>query len=306
MIVAVTGAGGFVGRAVLADLAAHDIAARPLVRRATGLAGEVATGSLETQALDPAALAGVDVVVHLASRVPVPGESEADADAGFAAVNVDGTARLLDAAVAAQVSRFVFVSSIKAVGERSHPGSPLDNHTAPAPEDAYGRSKLAAEQLVRTRCEAAGIAWTVIRPPMVVGPRAKGNFAALVKLVRSGIPLPLASIDNRRSTVFVDNLASAIVRACTAPGAANRILTIADQTLSTPGLIRAIAAAARSPARLVPFPAGVMAWVATKSGRSGIADRLLGSLELDSAESLRALDWSPPIPPDEALRRSIE
>ena len=232
-------------------------------------------------------------------------EKGRDTFAAYRRSNVDGTGAMLDAAIAAGVRRFVFMSSVKAMGERTAGGQPFDTHTAPRPEDSYGRSKLEAEELVRARCSAAGIEWTIIRPPVVYGPGVKGNLDRLIALVARRIPLPLGSIANCRSMVHVDNLAAAAVRACTAPGAADRVLLIADTTVSTPDLLRAVAAALGVKARLVPVPGWLIATAAWLTGRRAASDRLLGSLELDTRDSFAALDWRPTASLDEGLRSMI-
>jgi nucleoside-diphosphate-sugar epimerase len=305
MIAAVSGATGFVGQAVLSELLEKGHSARPLVRVASGLPDEIVTGDLENARLDPAQLRGTDVVIHLASRVPTPGESDAEAEASFQAVNVQGTDHLLTAALNAGVRRFVFMSSVKAMAERSFANRPLDVDDILLPEDAYGRSKADAEALVRSRCEQAGAEWTIIRPPMVFGPGMRGNFGTLARLVESGIPLPLASIRNRRSIVYVVNLASAVVHCCEAPGAADKILLIADNHLSTPALIRAVASGLNKPPRMVPFPPRLLATAAQLARRPGLGDRLLGYLEINSDPSLDALGWRPPVALEDAMASSL-
>lgn len=305
MKIAVTGANGFVGQAVLANLAARGIEAIPVVRRSSGIVGERVVGDLAGGGVSVDAIRGAKAVIHLAARTHVMDDPAIDAWPEYRKTNVEGTARLLDAAVAAGVERFVFMSSVKAVGEWSEPGLPLAPATMPRPEDAYGRSKLEAEALVKERCEAAGLDWAILRPPLVHGPGAKGNLNRLARLVARGIPLPLASIRNARSIVSVTNLADAAVTACLADGARGRILHIADLTLSTPELVRAIARSEGAKVRLVPVPAWLLQAAGRLAGRSAEISRLTGSLELDTASSERAMGWAPPIGGEAALGQTL-
>lgn len=294
MRIAVTGANGFVGRAVLARLGAG-VEAVPLVRRATGLPGEIVVGDLGQEEIDPRMLAGVDAVIHLAARTHVMHETVSDPEAEYWRTNVAGTSALLDAALAAGVSRFVFMSSVKAVAERSQPGAPVGPDGQPRPEDAYGRTKLAAEELVRRRCDEASVGWVILRPPLVYGPGVRANLERLVRLVGRGLPLPFGAINNRRSMVEVRNLADAAIIAARHPDATGQAFMVSDTTLSTPDLVRAIADALGKPARLVPVPAGAMRFVGRIAGRSDMIERLCGSLELDSRRTGDILGWEPAV-----------
>lgn len=305
MMIAVTGANGFVGQAVLANLEQRGIAFRPLVRRSAGLRDERVVGDLAGGALSARDLSGVDAVLHLAARTHVMRDLAVDSLAEYRETNVVATGRLLDAASAAGVKRFVFMSSVKAVAERSSPGHPIGPDAAARPEDAYGQSKLEAEALVRTRCEAAGMDWTILRPPLVHGPGAKGNLARLAGLVRRGLPLPLASIRNARSIVSVENLADAAVTSCLSDVAAGQVLHIADLTLSTPELVRAVARSEGREARLVPVPAQLLRLAGKITGRGKEVDRLIGSLELETEASMAALHWQPPVDGGRALARTL-
>lgn len=305
MRVAITGPSGYVGRHVLAALAARGFDAVPVVRSPRGLAAEIVVGGLEDGRLEPAQLAGVDAIVHLAARTHVLNDTERDPLAVYRRVNFDGTRTLLDAALAADVKRVVFMSSIKAVGESSPPGRPIDSTSVPRPEDAYGVSKLEAETLLRNRCEAADVAWTIIRPPLVYGVGVKGNLPRLAGAIRRGIPLPFRSVRNSRSMIGVRNLADAVVTACTAPGAADQILTLCDLTVSTPELLRALANAMNARARLLPAPVPLLLALARATGRGAELRRLCGSLELDPADSCARLGWTPPVAPAEELRMML-
>lgn len=305
MKVAVTGANGFVGRAVLARLAELGHEARALVRRPAGLRGEVVMGTLDGSAIAPEALGGADVVVHLAARTHVLDDTAADPAAAYRRVNVDGTRALLDAALAARVQRFVYMSSVKAAGEMSLPGEPLTAKSEPRPEDDYGITKLEAEHLVRQRCEAAGIAWTIIRPPLVFGPGVGANFERMISAVGSGFPLPLGSVRNRRSIIYVENLADATVAACRAEGAANQVLMLADQTLPLPELLRAIASAQGRRVRLFPVSPAFLRLAGRLTGKSGEVQRLCGSLEIDPKPAMALLDWAPRISFEEAIYATV-
>lgn len=301
MKIAVTGANGFVGSAVLAALAARDIDALPLVRRANGLAGERVTGDLADGALTAGDLEGVDAIMHLAARTHVTDDRAADPLAEYRRTNVEGTQRLLEAAKGAGVRRIAFMSSVKAAGERSQPGRPLTPESPPRPEDHYGTSKLEAEKLVREYCSAHDMEWSILRPPLVYGPGVRANFERLVKLVASGVPLPFGAIDNRRSLVEVRNLAEAAVLAAIRPEANGRLFIVSDATLSTPELIRKIAQAMGRPARLVPFPPAIFRFAGKVIGRTGMVDRLCGSLELDPSDTVDVLGWSAHISLEESL-----
>ncbi|NNC27756.1 SDR family oxidoreductase [Longimicrobium terrae] len=302
--VLVTGARGFVGRAVCQALEA---AGRP-VRRALRTppedapGGDVAVVGDLSEATDwSAALRGVDAVVHLAARVHVMNDTAADPEAEYDRVNHRATAALARAAAAAGVRRFVFVSTVKVNGEATD-GTPFRESDAPAPSDPYGRSKLAAERAVHATGAQTGLETVVIRPPLVYGPGVRANFAALLGAVARGLPLPLGGVRNRRSLVYVGNLAHAIVTCVDAPGAAGGTFLVSDgPAVSTAELVRRMGVALGRPARLLPVPPGLIRAAAGLLGRSGAAERLTSSLEVDDGALRRAAGWVPPFTLDQGL-----
>jgi nucleoside-diphosphate-sugar epimerase len=228
--------------------------------------------------------------------------------AEYRRVNVDGTLALARAAAQAGVRRFVFVSSIKVNGERTPPGRAFRADDAPAPADAYGVSKWEAEQGLFALSRETGMEVVVIRPPLVYGPGAKGNFAALVRWVARGVPLPLGAVrHNRRSLVGLDNLVDLIVTCLDHPGAANEVFLAADgEDLSTADLLRRVGRAMGHPARLLPVPVWVLQAAAASLGKRAVAERLLGSLQVDGSKAGELLGWEPPCMVDEGLRRAVK
>lgn len=305
MVIAVTGANGFVGSAVLAELAERGMTAVPLVRRPAGLEREVVIGDLADGDLSAASLSGVQAVIHLAARTHVTDEQAADPLAEYRKTNVQGTARLLEAATAAGVSRFVFMSSVKAAGEHSPVGKPLRGQDKPNPEDHYGMSKLEAETLVQEHCGAQGMEWAIIRPPLVYGPGVKANFERLVKWVAKGIPMPFGAIRNRRSLVDVRNLADAAVLAATRKNAAGYIFMVSDTSVSTPELVKQIGRALGRPARLLPVPPVLLKLAGVATGRMAMVDRLCGTLETDPEDAIERLGWSPRVSFEESLSEIV-
>jgi nucleoside-diphosphate-sugar epimerase len=266
----VTGATGFVGRALCADLIDNGWL--------------VTTADLRRPGWE-ASLPGNDAVVHLAGVAHTRGS-----EALYQAVNVDATARLGAAAARAGVRRFVYVSSIKVNGEATPADRPFRAGDAAAPQDEYGRSKWRAEQAL---ARVAGLEPVIVRPPLVYGPGVKANFLRLLQLVDTGLPLPFASIANRRSFIFVANLASLLRRCAEREQAGGRTFLAADgEALSTPELVRRMAAALGRKARLVPFPPALL------------PRRLSGSLAVDAGETRERLDWRPPHTMDEGLART--
>lgn len=308
MKVAVVGAGGFVGRALAARLHSdgHDVL--PLVRTPRGLPGERLTGEIDGGTDWSGLLGGAEAVVQLAARVHVMDESAADPLAAYRRVNVDGTVNLARQAAAQGVRRFVFLSSIKVNGERTAPGRPFRPDDPPAPEDGYGISKLEAEQGLRALSAETNMAVTIIRPPLVHGPGAGGNFAAMVRWLKRGRPLPLGSASaNQRSLVGIDNLVDFIALCLLHPEAANRTLLVSDgEDVSTRKLLERLGAALGKKARLLPAPKALLRGTARLLGKGAAADRLFGSLQVDISESRRLLGWTPPVSLDEGLRRAVQ
>jgi nucleoside-diphosphate-sugar epimerase len=310
--VLVTGATGFVGRAVLSRLG-RDGAYRALgsVRR-RGVGDPdgvelVAVGELEADTNWAAALHGVDAVVHTAARVHVMRESATDPLAEFRRVNVAGTLALARQAAAAGVRRFVFVSSIKVNGEGTGPRRPYRADDPPAPVDPYGVSKLEAEQGLRLVAADSGMDVTIIRPVLVYGPGVKGNFLTMLKWIAAGVPLPLGRIDNARSLVALDNLVDLIVCCLDHPAAAGGTFLVSDgDDVSTTVLLRRLGEALRRPARLLPVPAGLLLAAARLSRSEAIADRLCGSLQVDIEHTRTRLSWVPPVSMNDALRRTAD
>jgi nucleoside-diphosphate-sugar epimerase len=253
-----------------------------------------------------AALTGIDAVIHLAGRAHVMRETAADSEGAFQRANVAATRRLAEQAVGAGVRRFVFLSSVKVNGERTVE-QPFTETDPPTPGDAYGRSKWAAEQALHGIAAVTGLEVAVIRPPLVYGPGVKANFLRLLRLVERGVPLPLGSVRNRRSLMGVWNLCDLVMACVTHPGAAGETFLASDQEdLSTPDLIRAVATALGRPARLVPFPVGLLRVAGRLLGQGDAVERLVGSLQVDSAKATRVLGWTPPVSIEEGLRRTVE
>ena len=303
----VTGATGFVGYAVSTELAQrkHDVR-----RAARNLAGSDG-GYFELGDIGPStnwfgALEGVDAVVHLAARVHVMHDTEADPLTVFRAVNVEGTLNLARQAAAAGVRRFVFVSSIKVNGESTLPGQPFTADDKPAPLDAYSVSKMEAEQGLRQIAAQTGMAVVIIRPPLVYGPGVKANFAALMRAVQRGWPLPLGAVHNRRSLMALDNLVDFIVTCLSHPQAANQTFLMSDgQDLSTTELVRGMAQAVGVPARLLPVPVWALQAGASLLGKGDAVQRLCGNLQVDISKARSLLGWVPPVSVEEGLRRAM-
>lgn len=303
----VTGASGFVGSALCHRLATMGSFATRAALRGTGrapVAGiqAVTVGDLAATTDWALALAGVDLVVHAAARVHVMKETAADSLAEFRRVNVDGTLNLARQAAAAGVRRFIFISSIKVNGEASQPGQPLCADDAPAPQDAYGLSKHEAEQGLRHLAATTGMEVVVIRPVLVYGPGVKANFQSMMRWVQRGVPLPFGAVDNRRSLVSLANLVDLIITCIDHPGAANQTFLASDgEDVSLPQLLRALGLALGQPARLLPVPSGVLLSAARLLGRRDLAQRLLGSLQVDIAKNRQLLGWHPPYTLEQGL-----
>ncbi|HHL4077524.1 SDR family oxidoreductase [Burkholderia sp. A2] len=295
----VTGANGFVGRAVCRRALDAGHAVTALVRRQGGCVDGVREwvhGGADFDGLDegwPADLTA-DCVIHLAARVHVMRDESSDPDAAFDATNVAGTLRLAEAARKHGVCRIVYASSIKAVGE-SDGGAPLSESIHPDPQDAYGRSKLRAEQQLVRFGASSGLDVVVVRPPLVYGPSVRANFLRMMDAVARGMPLPLGSVPSRRSIVYVDNLADAMLQCATDPRAAGECFHVADDDApSVTGLLRLVGDALGKPARLLPVPAALLRALGKLTGRSAAIDRLTGSLQLDTSRIKRVLGWQPP------------
>ncbi|KVE35302.1 UDP-glucose 4-epimerase family protein [Burkholderia sp. TSV86] len=295
--VVVTGANGFVGRALCRALLTDGHIVTGLVRRA----GECVEGVREWvhDGRDFAGLADAqwpdfDCVVHLAARVHVMDDTAADPEAAFRATNVEGSLRVAEAARRHGARRFVFVSSIKAVAETDG-GRPLREDDPALPDDPYGRSKRDAEAALRQFGQACGLDVVIVRPPLVYGPGVRANFLRMMDAVARGMPLPLGAIAARRSIVYVDNLADALARCAIDPHAARGCFHVADDDApSVAALLRMTGEAIGRPARLLPVPAGVLRVAGRLTGRTAQIDRLTGSLQLDTGRIKRVLDWRPP------------
>jgi nucleoside-diphosphate-sugar epimerase len=304
----VTGANGFVGRALCAEAVACGMAVRGITRASGDLPISVesfAVGGIDCNTDWRAALAGCEVVVHLAARVHVMADTAADPLEEFRRVNVQGTLNLARQAATAGVRRFVFVSSIKVNGEATQLRQPFTADDAPAPLDAYGVSKMEAEQGLREIARQTGMEVVIIRPPLVYGPVVKANFAAMMRWLKRGVPLPLGAIYNQRSLVALDNLVDLILTCLTHPAAANQTFLVSDgEDVSTTELLRRMGQAMGKPARLLPVPASWLKVAAGLVGKGDVAQRLCGSLQVDISKTRELLGWVPPVSLDEGLRRA--
>lgn len=302
----VTGANGFVGRALLTQLIATGAAVRGAARapdRLPPACESVAIGDIGPDTDWSAALRGVEVVVHMAARVHQMQDTASDSLAAFRHVNTAGTRRLCESAIRAGVRRLVFVSTVKVHGEQSG-ANPWRESDPPAPADPYAVSKREAEDVVMAPAHAGQFEAVVMHPPLVYGPGVKANFLALVRLIARGLPLPLGAVRNRRSFVGVTNFAHALAACATHPAAANRTFLVSDlDDLATPELLRRIGTALGRPARLLPVPVPLLRLAARLAGRRAEIDRLCGNCAVDATAIGAALGWAPPLTVDAELQR---
>jgi nucleoside-diphosphate-sugar epimerase len=299
MQIAVSGANGFVGRALCRILlhAGHGVVA--LVRRPSPIAEGVrervipddhfASLARGNPALDP-----IDAFVHLAARVHVMQDASADPLADYRAVNVQGALDAASAARRAGARRFVFVSSVKALGE-GEPGRPWREDDRPEPTDPYGISKYEAEQALLAFGDEHGMEIAIVRPPLVYGPGVRANFLGLMRAISRGMPLPIGSVEARRSMVYVDNLADALRALATSDRPVHGVYHVTDNDdLTVAGMARAIGVALKRPARLIPVPVGLLHGVGRVTGKAAQIDRLTSPLRMDALRLRNELGWTPP------------
>ncbi len=305
-MVAVTGADGFVGGHLLPMLAARGHNAFGIVRRGEAL-GFRAVGAIDGRTDWSAALRGVEVVVHCAARAHVMQERVVDPAAAYREVNVEGTRRLAQQAALAGVRRLVVLSSVKAVGERSSPGRPLVVSDEPRPEDAYGTSKRDAEIVLAGVAASTGLETVIVRPALVYGPGAKGNFVRLLSLVARRVPLPLGAVHNARSLVSIGNLSDLLCLCVDSSAAAGKTFFASDgEDLSTTALIRRIGEVMGRPALLFSVPESMLHILGRWAGRSSEIERLIGTLQVDISPNRSLLGWAPPLSVDVGLRQTVE
>jgi UDP-glucose 4-epimerase len=310
--VVVTGATGFIGTHLIRRLSREGTPVLAIVRtpppdRSAHPGVEYAIRDLErTESLRDVLRAG-DVVVHLAARVHMMRDTDPGSQDAYRRANVESTRMISRSAVESEARRIVFLSSAKVFGEGSE--RPYARTDTPAPADLYARSKLDAERVLRDIADEGGVEWTIFRPPFVYGRGGKGNFPRLIALARlaTRLPLPLASVSNRRSILYVGNLVDALVRCGLHAAASGQILLPRDaRDVSTPELLDAIARVGSRRARLFPCPPPLLRTLARLAGRSGEIDRLTESLRLDSRHLEEQLNWQPPFTLERALAQSVD
>ncbi len=312
--IAITGANGFVGKALINELSkSHQLSILAISRKPYDISNHnlhinsfVIPDFSEATQFEKC-LVGVDVVVHTAARVHLINDAVEDPLTEFRNVNCRNTLTLAAAAAKNGVKRFIFISSAKANGEISAFGHPLTEEDIAEPVEPYGISKYEAELELLKLASNTGMEVVVIRPPLVYGPGVKANFKSMMTWLNKGIPLPLGAIHNKRSLVSLENLVDFIVTCLSHPAAANQVFLVSDdEDLSTTDLLKRMASALGRPARLIPVPEGVLSLFAILIGKKNFSQRLCGSLQVDISKAKTLLGWIPPISVDDGLKRTAE
>lgn len=306
----VTGATGFLGSRIVEGLSRrpeHQLSCAVRSKVSFANCRSVNVGDLSAHTDWAKAVERQEVVIHAAARAHIMKDDAVSPLTEYRKVNVDGTLNLARQAAEMGVRRFIFISSIKVNGEQTGEGGAFTADQPPAPEDAYGISKLEAEQALQALAVETGMEVVIIRPPLVYGPGVKGNFATMIKLLDKGLPLPLGAVHNKRSLVALDNLVDLIILCIDHPAATNQVFLAGDgNDLSTAELLRGIGQAMGKPARLIPVPPGLLMFGAGLFGKKAVAQRVLGSLQVDISKARSLLGWEPPLSVDEGLRRCFD
>jgi len=308
-LVLVTGASGFVGAPLCSELVLRGYKVTAFTRDLRNQLDNVDYHMIEDIGADAnwgRALDKVDVLVHLAARVHVMHEVAANPLQLFLDINLHATVHLAKAAAAAGVERFVYVSSAKVNGEFTQ-NQPFSEQDAANPQDAYAVSKWAAEKALLEIEKETGMQVVILRPPLIYGPNVKANFASLIKLVDKGVPLPLASINNKRSLIYLGNFVDAIITCVQHPKAAGNTYLVSDgEDISTPQLIKKIAHSLKRPNRLFNFPLPIMNLTAKLTGKSSTLQRITQSLAIDSSKIHQELNWHPTFTIEQGLKETAD
>lgn len=304
----VTGANGFIGKALTPVLANNGWSVTALVRKADPNlnCARVEIGDV----LDPCAIERAvkeqEVVVHLANRAHVFEKDQEGSGSVYCRVNTEGTLALAKAALAAGVKRFIYISSIKVNGEHTQDRA-FSHEDKPQPQDAYAKSKWQAEQGLWSLCQESGIELVVLRPPLVYGAGVKGNLAKLMQAVTRGWPLPFKGVGNRRDLIALENLVDLICHCMVHPAAAGHTFLCCDGApVSTEQIVEAMAQAAGKKAHLFYLPPGMLKLGAQLLGKNALYDRLFQDLRIDMAHTCSILHWVPPVTAVEAMGRAFE
>ncbi len=304
----VTGASGFVGRGLCAEIIRRGWQVKAALRTSDSSCEgfeSVIVGEIDQNTNWGDALSDVDVVVHLAARVHVMRDDASNPLEEFRRVNVAGTERLARSAAEVGVRRLVYVSSIKVNGEVTYGEQKFTETDEASPLDPYGRSKCEAEQVLYRVAQETGLEVVIVRPPLVYGAGVKGNFLQMIKVLNKDIPLPLAAVRNFRSLIYVENLIDALIVCATHPAAAGQTYLVSDgDDVSTHELLRQLGEAMGHPARLFLCPQALLKLAARLIGKVDQVERLLGSLQVDSGKIRRELDWCPPYTLHEGLQKT--
>lgn len=306
--VLVTGASGFVGRALCPAIRQAGHSLRMAVRDAGVSEGEACfgVGQISGRTDWSKCLKDIDVVIHLAARVHVMKADPVEALEASMEINARGTERLAKQAAASGVKRFIYLSSIKVNGECTT-DVPFTEDSIPMPQDAYAVSKLHAELALKQVAEGSGMEFVILRPPLIYGPGVKANFFNLIKLVDSGLPLPFAKLENRRSLLYIGNLVDAIAVCVDHPAAAGQTFLLSDgEAISTPALVRKLGNALGRPDRLWPMPLALMSSLMRLLGKSSAFDRLTQSLVIDDGRFVKMLGWQPPHSQTEGIQATVD
>ena len=306
MKILVTGANGFVGRALCEQLKVIGHEVVPAVRRASDIPDSIILQEDDHFAWKNV-LQGCESIIHLAGRAHVMQEQTTDPIQAYRQANVVTTLKIARQAVECGVKRFIFLSTIKVNGESTLQEQFFTPEDIPSPQDPYAVSKWEAENLLKDLAKETGLEVVIIRPPLVYGPGVKGNFAKLIQLVQKGIPLPFGTIENQRSMIALENLLDVIIR-CTDtikyPNLAGEVFLVSDgKPLSTKALLQEIALAYGLKLRLISIPSAVIRFLLSVIGKASTADRILGELVIDDQKTKDRLDWQPVITIREQLRK---
>jgi nucleoside-diphosphate-sugar epimerase len=309
----VTGANGFIGKHLVRFLLSNSYEVRACVRKGSNTKNlpenteAVFISNLDGCTPWDEVVQGAHSVIHLAAKVHVMKAVGKDAETEYHQANADATLKLAEECVRKGIRRFIFVSSVKAMGEITRQGESFNESTACQPEDGYGRSKLDAELRLKRVVSEKGLEVIILRLPLVYGPGVRANFLRLMRLVDSRLPLPVASIKNQRSMLYVGNLLGAILLALTNKEAPGETFLISDgEDVSTPELMRRIALSMGKSAIMLPFPTKALKVIARISGQSSSLDRLINSLRVDCSKLRNALNWTPSFSMDQGLRETAK